>query len=54
MPDVSYRFELDYLRDPRTGLPFPGIWLVLPPKKIASSRSSAISIAVVLRHKLKS
>lgn len=29
MPDVSYPFELDYLRDPRTGLPFPGLWLVL-------------------------
>lgn len=29
MPDVSYPFRLDYLRDPVTGQPFPGLWLAV-------------------------
>ncbi len=29
MPEVSYRISLDYLRDPETGEPFPGLWMVV-------------------------
>ena len=29
MPDVSYRISLDYLRDPETGDPFPGLWIAV-------------------------
>ena len=29
MPEVSYRISLDYLRDPETGDPFPGLWMVV-------------------------
>ena len=31
MPDVSYRISLDYLRDPETGDPFPGLWIAVSP-----------------------
>lgn len=31
MPDVSYRISLDYLRDPETGHPFPGLWIAVSP-----------------------
>ena len=29
MPDVSYRVSFDYLRDPETGDPFPGLWVAV-------------------------
>ena len=29
MPEVSCRISLDYLRDPETGEPFPGLWMVV-------------------------
>ena len=29
MPDVSYRISLDYIRDPETGDPFPGLWIAV-------------------------
>ena len=29
MIGVSYEHELDYLRDPQSGNPFPGLWIVV-------------------------
>ena len=49
MPEVSYRISLDYLRDPETGEPFSGLWMVVVHPGQASRARSPVPLGLGCR-----